>query len=66
MALRNGLFVKWALTILSAGVLSLGAWGGKTLIGNGNRITAIESIHVEFRAQLNRIESKLDRLNERR
>lgn len=66
MAPRNGLFVKWALALLSTGLLGLGAWGGRTLIADGGRITTLEAIHTEMRGQLNRIEDKLDRLSERR
>lgn len=66
MSPRNGVFTKWAMTLLGAGLLSLGAWGGKTLISQGNRVTSLEAIHGEMRGQLNRIEGKLDRLTERR
>ncbi len=66
MATRNGAFTKWGLGLLAAGILGLASWGGKTLIADGGRITALEAVHTEMRGQLNRIEDKLDRLSERR
>lgn len=65
MASKNGVFVKWALTILALGALSLAGWSGKTLVSHGERITRVEAVHEEFRDQLRTINWKLDRLIER-
>ena len=62
----NGVFVKWVIGLLSALSLGLAGWSGRTLITHGERITSVESSHVEFRGWLERVDQKLDRLLERR
>ena len=61
----NGLFTKWALGLLAAGILGLGGWAGNTLLADGVRITTLETKHEDFSSRLERIEQKLDRLIER-
>ena len=62
---RNGIVAKVALGLLSALLLGLGGWGGKSIISQGERVTGLEAVHIELRNQLSRIERKLDWLVER-
>lgn len=54
--------VVGASTIL----LSSSAWGVRTIIADGNRITAVETQSEDVVKRLDRIEDKLDRALDRR
>ena len=53
---------KHVLTTILAAVLALAAWGGKTLVSHGERLTRAEAHVEDFRGWLERVERKLDRV----
>ena len=57
---------KWLLALLAAMLVALGGWGGRTLITHGEKIATLEGQQVDVQAWMGRIETKLDRVLERR
>lgn len=52
---------KWALTAAGGLLVALLAWGGTTLVANGNKLAAIEATQIQIIKTLDRTLSELRR-----